>query len=87
MNFKLFVFALLIGLTLFGSLAFADLVTEANRSSDTVEISTVSFTEAVDSTTLDSSASAVSVPEPAAFGLISIALAVGGGLLVRRKTD
>ena len=29
----------------------------------------------------------VSVPEPATFGLISLALAVGGGLLIRRKSD
>ncbi len=28
-----------------------------------------------------------SVPEPTTFGLIAMALAVGGGLIVRRKTD
>lgn len=28
-----------------------------------------------------------SVPEPTTFGLIAMALAVGGGLIVRRKVD
>ena len=28
-----------------------------------------------------------SVPEPATFGVIAMAMAVGGGLMIRRKTD
>ena len=67
------------------SVVFADLVPGSN--SEKPAVTQVGYTENTDSSSTESFVPSVSVPEPATFGLISIALAVGGGLLVRRKVD
>ena len=79
--------ALILTLTFFGSIACsADLVAQSEPLDDS-SITEVSYADTLPTSSLDRSVSSVSVPEPATFGLISIAIALGGGLMIRRKAD
>ena len=69
------------------SVVFADLVRET-KTEESALITQVGFTDGAEELPSPQSfVPSVSDPEPAMFGLISIALAVGGGLLIRRKVD
>ncbi len=57
--------------------------TEASEDSDALQLDILAVAD--EEISIDGNNTVVSVPEPATFGAISLALAVGGGLLIRRR--
>ena len=51
------------------------------------QISEIDFVESEAAVTLEEDTESITVPEPATFGLITLGLAVAGGLLVRNRLE
>jgi hypothetical protein len=86
MNARLFLAAfVLVGALTLGNVAWGEI--DSTQSgilvSDPVKLFQVEETLSLEEEKVPSS----SVPEPTTFGLIAMVLAVGGGLMVRRKND
>ncbi|MGI9517394.1 MAG: PEP-CTERM sorting domain-containing protein [Pirellulaceae bacterium] len=72
----------------FTSFVFADTVADDTDSQvDADQVAKIDFVDGIESGSLEEDAATISVPEPTTFGLITLGLAVAGGLLVRNRND